>query len=268
MSEKPCNSMAHRNNLYILTIISCLFILSCGTKKGVIFFEDIDTTKAFIKEKSPNVVYQIKDRLVIRVSSPDNIGVANFNKNEEVSYKSGGDGLTTNAVSSVPYIINDEGFIEFPKLGVIKVAGLTKKELVDNLKEKLSIYIKVPWVDVELLTFKISFLGEVGSPGSYVVENEKINILEAIAMAGDVNITGKRDELLVMREVDGKTTFIEVNLLDESLFNSEAYYLKQNDIVYVQPIALRTREIGWETSVLRYTGIIAFALSIYSILSR
>lgn len=264
--NKDKRSSIHLRRIIIIAFLS-VFLLSCGVKKGVRYFEDIDKNQTIVNVQSSKLRYQPNDIVTIRVSSPDNVGVAPFNLTTG-SYKTDSNSATTSQGSNLPYQINEDGTVNFPLLGKIEMVGKTEEEVVVNIEARLKPYINQPSVDIDLQNFSISLLGDVKSPGRYMVDNERINILEALALAGDLTISGLRDEVIVLREKNDKTEFIRVNLLDESLFNSEAYYLQQNDIVYVEPNAIKTRDASWDSKILSYTGIAGFLLSVYTILSR
>src|SRR5205085_4095548 len=125
--------------------------------------------------------------------------------------------------------------IDFPVLGKLEVTGLTTSQLSDTLKSKLDQYLKDPIVNVRLLNYKVTILGEVNRPSSYSVTSERLSVVDAIGMAGDLTIDGKRENVLLIREENGERKFIRLNLNSSTLFESPYYYLKQNDIVYVEP---------------------------------
>lgn len=134
------------------------------------------------------------------------------------------------------YLVNSEGIINFPVIGEIKLAGLTKEEATDTIRNILNRdYVKDPTVNIRFLNYKITLIGEVSNPAVYTILTEKINVLEAISLAGDLTAVGKRENVLVIREQDGLRTMFRVNLNDKNLVNSPSYYLQQNDIVYVEP---------------------------------
>ena len=133
------------------------------------------------------------------------------------------------------YLIDQNGNINVPTIGQIKVSGYTTEEISNKLKSKLEIYLSQPVVNVRILNFKISVLGDVKNPGSYNIQNEKITLLEALSLAGDLNTTGKRNNVLIVREKDGSREYMHVNLNSKEVFNSPYFYLKNNDVLYVKP---------------------------------
>lgn len=134
----------------------------------------------------------------------------------------------------VGYRVDERGAINFPKLGTLPVAGLSLSGLETKLRDTLRTYLREPYVAARLLNFKISVMGEVNRPSVYTVQNEKITLTEAISLAGDLTVYGKRDNVLVVRENAGQRTFIRVDLTQRALFQSAAYYLTPNDVIYVE----------------------------------
>lgn len=173
------------------------------------------------------------------VQTPINAALANVN--------------TTSAPSLQQYLVNNEGEIDFPVIGRIRVGNLTKGEAEKLIREKLQPYLKeTPIVTVRMANYKISVLGEVTRPGTFTVSNEKVNLLEALAMAGDMTVYGVRDNVKLIREdVTGKREIITLNLNKADLILSPYYYLRQNDILYVTPnkVKAKNSDIGNSTTL-------------------
>ncbi len=165
-----------------------------------------------------------------------------------------------NTMGMQSYLVNQDGTIDFPILGKLSIGGLSKNQVQDLIKSKIfPAYIKEePIVTVRFLNYKVSLLGEVARPGTYVVANEKINILEALSLAGDMTIYGRRENVLLMREnLSGEKEIIRLDMTQKDLLLSPYFYLQQNDIVYVQPNKSRARgaDIGSaETLVISVVG--------------
>ena len=151
------------------------------------------------------------------------------------------------------YLVSNEGTIDFPVLGQLQVGGLTKSQAEGLIREKLKPYLKeTPIVTVRMANYKISVLGEVARPGTFTVNNEKVNVLEALAMAGDLTIWGMRDNVKLVREdAQGKREIVELDLTKSDLITSPYYYLQQNDILYVTPNKTKAKnsDIGSSTSL-------------------
>lgn len=177
---------------------------------------------------------QPADLLSITVSSIDPNAVAIFNLPATSFLRPGQTELTTTPVLQ-SYLVDANGCIDFPVVGRIKVAGLTRMELTDMLKDKISQYVKEPLVNVQILNFKVSVLGEVNAPGAKGISNDRVTILDAITMANDLNIYGNRKNVLLIREINGKKEFHRFDLTSSDIFTSPYFYLKQNDVIYVEP---------------------------------
>lgn len=203
-----------------------LFFFNCASRKDVVYFQNAKDFETIVDTDTFAPRFKINDIVSIHVSTFDLESVKPFN-------------LVTNdsnpQSSSLNYIIDIQGNIDYPVLGKIKFLGLTVEEAKDLLKEKLSEYLKDPIINIRILNFRVSILGEVRSPGMYSISGERISLLEAIAMAGDLTIKGKRQNVTVIRDFQGTKTSTRIDLTSKELFNSPVYYLTQNDIVYVEP---------------------------------
>ena len=216
-----------------------LFVLlpSCKTSNQVTYFQDLDQNSIELLTKQ-DTSYEVKicpdDQLSIFVSSIDPNAVAVFNL-PLTTYLTPG----TTSVSTTPsiqsYLVDSNGNIDFPVLGTLQVAGLTRNELSAMLKEKISAYAKSPLVTIQIQNFKISVLGEVNKPGTLTIPNERISILDAIGMAGDLTIYGERSNVVVIRDNKGKKEYHRFDLTSSNTLTSPYFYLQQNDIVYVEP---------------------------------
>ena len=235
----------------IITIIfATIFLTSCATKEEVVYFNGINSSDNIIGLDSYSPTYHIEDELVIVVNALDPEAARPFNKvtvnvAQDMVDARGRERLLT-------YRVDSEGNINFPVLGKIKLAGLNREQATKFIQEKLTDYIKDPIVDIETVNYKITVLGEVSRPGTYTTTNERITLLEALAMAGDLTIYGERENVLVIQDYDGKKTYTRVNLKSNELFESPVYYLSQNDVVYVEPNKTQAKasSIGPATAVL------------------
>lgn len=194
-----------------------------------------------------------KDLLTISVSCSEPEAALPFNLVVSASQT----GINSTNLVSQPtlqnYLVNNQGEIVFPVLGTLKVGGMTTQETSELIVGKLERYLKeCPIVTVRLVNYKISVIGEVSRPGVYTVNNEQVNVFEAVAMAGDLTIYGKRDNVRIIRTVDGKQKLITINLNDENIIYSPDFYLRQNDIVYVEPNKAKKQSanIGSSTNLL------------------
>ncbi len=248
---------------YVLNFSILILLLvtatSCVSKKKMIYFQNDEAiSNELLKNYAPKI--QTDDILNITVNALDAETAMPFNLYQ-------GGGQNNNSSKPITYLVDIHGTITFPVLGVIPVAGLTTNELKDKLIVALEAYIKQPIVNVRLENFRVSILGEVKSPGSFNLENEKVSIPEAIAMAGDLSIQGKRKNILLIRKNGENIESIRLDLTDKSIFKSPYYYLAQNDIVYVEPnkAKVNSSAIGTTSSLI---SIASALLSLVLILTR
>lgn len=223
-----------------ISIICCLCMLlatSCNTSKEIVYLQDIQTGAKEKVDSSHGIIVQPKDMLSIIVSCKDPQLASMFNL-PVVSYQAGSEIVSGGQQQRLlGYVVDEKGFINFPVLGKVEAAGCTRWQLQEKIKKEIISrdLLKDLVVTVEFMNFKISILGEVTNPGSYKIEGDKVTILEALSMAKDLTIFGRRDQVYVIREENNTRTTYQVDLRSTDLFNSPVYYLKQNDIVYVQP---------------------------------
>lgn len=230
---------------------------SCGQVKDIAYFQNkiVDSPEKI--DKHAGIVIQPKDMLSIIVSSRNPELVAMFNL-PVVTYQAGSEITSTSAYQRLTgYIVDNDGYIDFPVLGQLKVAGMTRWELSEMVKNKLvdGGYLSDAVVTVEFMNFKVSVIGEVNAPGTFSIDGDKVTVLQAISLARDLTIFGMRENVTVIRERDGERTMYEINLCDVSMFDSPAYFLQQNDIVYVQPSDIKARQSTTDDKTLRMTSI-------------
>jgi polysaccharide export outer membrane protein len=211
----------------VLLVLLCVSVLSCRSKKNVVYFQNED---ALLSQKAFNYepTIQVDDVLSIRVVALDPETVASFN-----TENSSTGGIIQRALMG--YLVDSNGFIEFPVLGKLKAAGLTKTAFTQQLKERLTLHVTNPTINIRILNFKVTVLGEVGSPGTYEFDTERVTLLQLFSKAGDLTFQSKRKNILIVREVDGIKTFNRVDATQAEIVGSPFYYLAQNDVVYVEP---------------------------------
>jgi polysaccharide export outer membrane protein len=231
---------------------------SCGTVKDIAYFQNKVVNQPEKIDKHAGIVIQPKDMLSISVSSRNPELVAMFNLSL-VQYTPGSEmgGAGGGQQRMLGYVVDNNGYIDFPVLGSIKVAGLTRWELSEMIKTRLVKDGLLPdaVITVEFMNFKVSVLGEVASPGTYTIQGDKVTILQALSLAGDLTIYGQRENVSVIRERDGERVFFQINLCDVDLFKSPAYYLQQNDVIYVEPSVEKARQSTIDDKKLRMTTI-------------
>lgn len=254
---KTKQNMTSNKNILFALCLALMAMVSCSTVKDIAYFQNKVVNEPEAIDKHAGIVIQPKDMLSIVVSSRNPELVAMFNL-PVISYQAGSEVVNTGySQRLMGYVVDNDGYIDFPVLGPIQVSGLTRWELSELIKSKLlkDGLLTDAVVTVEFMNFKISVIGEVNAPGTYTIEGDKVTILQAISLARDLTIFGLRENVSVIRERDGERTIYEVNLCDVSLFKSPAYYLQQNDVVYVQPSEIKARQSTTDDKALRMTSI-------------
>lgn len=225
----------------VLSLQAALLLFSCASNKKIPYFKGITEQDSLM---GTSTLYEARivtgDMLTIVVSGMEPLAVAPFNL-PIITYTSPGTRQISTTPTFQPYLVDINGEISFPVIGKLKVAGLKKSEAVDLITSKLSSYLKDPIVTIQFLNYKVTVLGEVNRPGSYTINNERVSILEALGLAGDMTVYGKRDNVLLIREADGKKQFVRLNLNSLNPLSSPYYYLQQNDVIYVEPNATKLR---------------------------
>ena len=241
----------------ILTLLSVTVLLaSCTSYKNVPYLQDPETVNQAVQnEPLYDARIMPKDLISITVNTTDPQASAPFNLTTQTPLNASITNInTTSAPTLQQYLVDNDGQIDFPVLGRLKVGGLTKREAESMIRERLVPYLKeTPIVTVRMTNYKISVIGEVTRPGTFTVSNEKVNVLEALAMAGDMTVYGVRDNVKLIREdADGKREIITLNLNKADIVLSPYYYLKQNDIIYVTPNKTKAKnsDIGTTTSTM------------------
>jgi len=217
-----------------ITLLSLLFVLflttSCVSRKELVYLQGASNAKELV---SYEPVLQSDDVVMIVVSSENPEVAAPYNLKAITVQGDSENTIGTQRMQT--YILDKEGKIEFPLLGSIALGGLTKTQAVAKLKELLKDHVSDAVINFRILNFKVTVLGEVQKPGTYSVASERITLLEAIGMSGDLTIYGNRTNVLLIREKNGTKTMERIDLTKSDFLNSSAYYLSQNDVVYIEP---------------------------------
>lgn len=231
---------------------SCLFILlsflifSCS-KRNLVYFSDIQpgTVHSVPINSSVDPKIQEDDLLSITVTSLN--AESNMLFNAGVLMPSG---ETGNTVISSPinenYLVDKNGFVNYPVIGQINLKGLTKLEAINKMTELLNAYVQDPIINIRFMNFKVTVIGEVQKPATFVIPTEKISVLEALGLAGDMTAYGRRENVMIIREKDGIRSTTRLNLNDKKVLSSPFYYLQQNDVIYVEPY--KTKSIQSDTN--------------------
>lgn len=223
------------NKIAMTLLAGVLFLASCKTSEKILYFQDVSVNSPEPIGTSRDITVQPLDQISIVVNSKDPQLAALFNL---VRPQAGSGGAGSGPLG---YTLDAEGNIDFPILGTLHIAGMTKGQIATLIKQRLMAenLIKDPVVTVEFMNLYFSVLGEVKSPGKYTITKDRVTLLEALSMAGDLTITGRRDGILVIREEGGERVTHWVDIRSKDLFDSPVYHLKQNDVVYVQPNKVR-----------------------------
>jgi polysaccharide export outer membrane protein len=248
------------NKLLYYLFIS-LILSACAPTRNLTYFNDITVAGNYSEEIKNSIepTIQPDDMLSISVSSlsPE----SNLLFNSGVLPSTGNVSGAANR-SNEGYIVDKKGIVNFPVLGSIKLAGLTKEQARDKITDAIKNYVKNPIVNIRFLNFRITVVGEVSRPATFTIPTERVNIIEALGLAGDLTPYGKRENVLIIREKSGFRTATHVNLGSTNLFGSPYFYLQQNDIVYVAPAKAKSLQSSTSTF---YLPIVTAVISILSV---
>ena len=218
---------------YIVSIlITSVLLTSCSSSEKFALLQNASNTSE-VKTADFEAKFQPDDLLMIFISSENPILSQPYNLSNIAIVENNEKAIGQQRILS--YQVDQEGNIQMPGLGSVKVAGKTRNQLAEEIKFLLADKIKNPVVIVRILNFKVSVQGEVKNPGTFPINSERVTLLEALSMAGDLTIYGKRDNILIIREENGIKTFQKVDITKADFINSPYYYLSQNDVIYVEP---------------------------------
>ena len=255
-----------RGFIYLLFIIS-LIIISCASRKDLVYFQPADSVTLSTAYENNAPKLQSGDILAISVTADDLRATQPFNPIS--AYAGGGSATLQSANPFIPtYAIDINGYIDFPKLGKVKLSGMTRTEAIDYLRKEISKFIVSPGISIEIRNFRVTVLGEVKNPGTYSINNDRISILEALGLAGDLTINGVRKNVLVIREQNGVKAEHRIDLTSKDALNSPVYYLAQNDVVYVEPNGARIQSSKYTQNTGVFVSVASLLITMISILTR
>jgi polysaccharide export outer membrane protein len=265
----------------VLSALAYTLILgSCHTKEKLVYFQDEpkDTIQNPIRFET---TFRPDDFISIQVIGPDpevveafNLPLGNYavNHNNNNGYTQDNpavNGYTQGNPALSGYLIDSDGFVNLPVIGKIPLGGLTRQQVVNNLEDKLSEYINSPSVSIQILNFKVTVLGDVSQPGTFKIPNERITVLEALGLAGDLNLTGVRSNVLLIREEDGIKKEYRIDLTKSDVFNSPYYFLRQNDVLYVEPNrAARANSTFFKSIGPTFISLVCLIITTITIITR
>jgi len=247
-----------------LTLIVLLGLFgSCASKKDLIYFQpDSIALNTSYELNAPKL--QAGDILTISITADDIRATEPFN---QVNVYQAGT-MQNNHPFIPTYTIDNEGMIDFPKLGKIKLAGKTRIEAIEFVKDEVGKYILNPGANINIRNFRVTVLGEVAKPGNFLIDNDRISILEALSLAGDLTINGVRQNVLVIREQNGKKNEYRVDLTKRESLNSPVYYLSQNDVIYVEPNGARIQSSKYTQNTSIFVSIASLIITIVAVVVR
>ena len=234
--------MIKLRTIILLTIVSFL-MSSCATKQSIIYFQDDaqkdgQNTEQSISFKYENGTIQKNDILKVSVSALDMTSIAPFIKDNIQA-------RTPEQFLLDGFKVDEHGNINLPLVGEVDVLGLTTSQASLLIQRELSKSIIDPIVNINILNFRFTILGEVNNPGTFSVYNPKINVIQALGLAGDITLTGKRDNIKLIREVDGEITTNIIDITKSDFIGSDVYYLKKNDLIYIEPTFTKITNSGY-----------------------
>lgn len=249
----------------ILCIVSLLHVCSCKTKEKLVYFQN--QTDSLVTSAHFTPTFQVDDFLDIQITGEDPEALVAFNL--PATQAQNMSGYIQGNVSKNGYLVDANGSINLPIIGQFQLAGLNRMDATQQLQEKLKLFIKNPVVQIQIQNFKITVLGEVRSPGTYKIPNERITILEAIGLSGDLKPTGLRKNVLVVREENNQKVEYRLDLTSKNIFNSPAYYLQQNDVIYVEPnLSAQTEATLWRSNGGLFVSLTSIIITTIALITR
>ena len=256
-------------SLFFTVSLVLAFFSSCGSVKNIAYIQNSDSVNYDRSQYLYDAKIMPKDELTISVNTTNPEVSLPFNLLMQNAYQQGRT-LSTTGGTLMPYLVDTEGSINFPIIGRLQVAGLTKRQCERMIQDKIRPYLaesENPIVTVRMSSYSISVLGEVAKPGSYMVSREEINILEALAQAGDLTIYGVRDRVkLIRKNASGRKEIHTLNLNDADIVNSPYFYLQQNDIVYVEPNKVKAQNSSVGSMTTLWFSATSILISLTSLL--
>lgn len=251
-----------------LFFCAVLTLTACSSYKKVPYLQNHEYANSLNEQVALyDAKIMPKDILSILVTTSDPEASKPFNIFQRTQGSGGMSNMGGGSNSLTSYLVNNDGTIEFPILGTLNVLGLTKTECENMIKDRLSVYLKeTPLVNVRMSGYRITVLGEVNGGGEFTIDREKVNILEAIAMAGDLTLYGRRDNVKLLREDEkGNRHIYTIDITDASIIYNPLYQLQQNDIIYVTPMKVKSKNAYFAANTSLYFQTISLITSLTSV---
>lgn len=252
-------------NIITVSIFLFLLLSSCASRKDIVYYNKkiaISDTLNIQDNKNYNPKFKNDDLLSITVTAPDFEAAVPFNLIVPPLNN------MTSTTERLPYLVDNKGYIEFPVIGHFKVEGYNREEIVKKLTDEIKKYINNPTVSIKILNFKVGINGEVNKPGVYTISSERITLLDAISLGGDLTIYGRRDNVLILREVNGVKTMNRVDLTKTDFINSDFYYLSQNDQIYIEPNKTRINSSAVGPNVSIIVSVATLMLAVVTLMLK
>ena len=254
-------------NKFILIFMVFALLSSCASKKEIIYLQDIDNYNLEnVTELKQKTIIQINDILKIDIMTLNPESVIPYLKEAPSSNSSGGQQL--GLIKLQGYIVDENGEIEMAIIGKVKVKGLSREDAEQEIKSKLSQYLKDPFVSVRIVNYKFTIQGEVNNPGTYEITEPNFTLFQALGMAGDLNIRGKRDNILIIRTQGDERIVKRIDLTQSDWMNTPFYFIKQNDVIIVEPNNPQVKTAGFIGNVGILTSVASILLSAVVIITR
>ena len=265
---------------YLICLFSFTLLCSCGifpresADNSLDYLNNIDSVALQASQNSSLSTIQPGDQLVIVVSAKDQDVVKPFNQNfssgqlVEEALSGGNMRQQPTTLTGPTYVVDSQGNIDFPIIGTLNTDGKTLEEFKGVLKQAISRYIKSPVVSIRNTNYKVTVLGEVNKPGQYVITDGNATLLNALGLAGDLTMYGKRNDVLVVRNIDGVTTKERIDLSNADFINSPYYNLKQGDVIYISPNKTKEKSARLDPNAGLYISIASIAITIIALIIR
>jgi polysaccharide export outer membrane protein len=253
------SSISRRLLRQLFALISLMTIYACSPDRNLVYFSDLPQTTDFRTPISNYVAPRIQPGDILSVTVSSLNAESNVLFNNVLLPAVGGSNIIADKINE-GYLVDNEGAINFPVIGKVPLTGLTKEEATDKMTQLVRNHVKDPIINIRFANFKVTVIGEVNRPATFIVETEKINVLEALGLAGDMTEYGRRENVLIIREKAGERSAVRIDLNQKDVFNSPYFYMQQNDIIYVEPD--NKVKVAQTAPGNRYVGIWAAVISV------
>lgn len=248
---------------FILPVILVVLLVSCASKKDVIYYQDVDDVEfQDVSSIKPKVRIELNDILQVDIKTLNAESTIPFMKQNVSTVGVGNNMMQPDLLKLRGYIVDEYGEIDMPVIGAVQVEGLTRQQAEKKIKARLSGFLKDPYVAVRFLNFKYTIQGEVSRPGTYEVFDPNLTLLQALGIAGDLTIRGRRDNILIIRTTGEERIVRRIDLRKSDWMNSPFYFIKQNDLIYVEPNKPQVKTAGFIPDASAVISVISISITI------